>query len=133
MQYYLMIASEEIIEVCKKITLKTSTDAYGFQQNIVLNDVNILAPVIAHLVNKSQDEGIFPENAKIARVIPVYKNKGGKHLYENYRLLPIFSKIIERLIYNKLFDFLVRYEILFNSQYGFRKGHNTTHATADFF
>ena len=101
----------------------------------VRNDVDILAPVIAHLVNRSQDEGIFPENAKIARVIPVYKNKGGKHLDENYRpisLLPIFSKIMERLIYNKLFDFLVRYEILFNSQYGFRKGHNTTHATADF-
>ena len=40
--------------------------------------------------------------------------------------------VMERLIYNKLFDFLVRYEILFKSQYGFRMGHNTTHATLDF-
>ena len=39
---------------------------------------------------------------------------------------------MERLIYNKLFDFLVRYEILFKSQFGFRKGHSTTHATLDF-
>ena len=39
---------------------------------------------------------------------------------------------MERLIYNKLFDFLVRYDILFESQFGFRKGHNTTHATLDF-
>ena len=39
---------------------------------------------------------------------------------------------MERLIYNKVFDFLVRYEILFKSQYGFRSGHNTTHATLDF-
>ena len=36
---------------------------------------------------------------------------------------------MEKLIYNKIFDFLVRYEILFKSQFGFRKGHNTTHAT----
>ena len=47
-------------------------------------------------------------------------------------MLPIFSKIIEKLVYNKIFDFLVRYEILFKSQYGFRRGHNTTHATLDF-
>ena len=39
---------------------------------------------------------------------------------------------MEKLIYNKIFDFLVRYEILFKSQFGFRKGHNTTHATIDF-
>ena len=39
---------------------------------------------------------------------------------------------MERLIYNKVFDFLVRYEILFESQFGFRKGHSTTHATLDF-
>ena len=59
----------------------------------------------------------------------------GSTVYENYRpisLLPIFSKIIERLIYNKVFKFLVRYEIIFDSQYGFRGGHNTTHATLDF-
>ena len=44
----------------------------------------------------------------------------------------MFSKILEKLIYNKLFRFLVRYQILFKSQYGFRKGHNTTQATLDF-
>ena len=35
-------------------------------------------------------------------------------------------------MYNKIFDFLVRYQILFKSQFGFRRGHNTTHATLDF-
>ena len=91
--------------------------------------------MLAHLINCSQKSGIFPENGKIARVIPVYKGKGSKHSFENYRpisLLPVFSKIIERLIYNKIFEFLVRYEILFESQFGFRAGHNTMHATLDF-
>ena len=72
---------------------------------------------------------------KIARVIPIYKGKGEKYLFTNYRpisLLPVFSKILEKMIYSKLFDFLVRYQILFKSQYGFRKGRNTTHATVDF-
>ena len=44
----------------------------------------------------------------------------------------MLAKILEKLIYDKLFSFLVRYEILFDSQYGFRTGHNTTHATMDF-
>ena len=62
-------------------------------------------------------------------------NKGSKNAFDNYRpisLLPVFSKIIEKLIYNKVFEFLVRYQILFETQYGFRKGRNTTHATLDF-
>ena len=42
------------------------------------------------------------------------------------------SKIMEKLIYNKVFEFLVRSGILFKSQYGFRSGHNTSHATLDF-
>ena len=72
---------------------------------------------------------------KIARVIPVYKNKGDKYNSSNYRpiyLLPALSKNLERLIYNKVFHFLVRYKILFKSQYGFQKGRSTAHATLDF-
>ena len=129
------ISPADIIEVCKKFTQKTSCDASGIQQNIILSDIGLLAPVMAHLVNMSQKTGIFPEGGKIARVIPVYKNKGSKNMFGNYRpisLLPVFSKIIERLIYNKLFEFLVRYQILFESQYGFRSGRNTSHATLDF-
>jgi hypothetical protein len=69
-----------------------------------------MTPVIAHFVNCSQSSEICPDRSKIARVIPVYKNKGNKHHYENYRsisLLPAFSKIMKRLIHNKIFEFLV--------------------------
>ena len=79
--------------------------------------------------------GTVPDKMKIARVIPIYKGKGEKHLFTNYRpisLLPVFSKILEKMIYSKIFEFLVRYQILFKSQYGFRKGRNTSHATIDF-
>ena len=104
-------------------------------QKVILGDMDILAPMFVHLINCSLSSGKCPDMSKIARVIPVYKNKGEKNLFTNYRpisLLPIFSKIIEKLVYNKIFHFLVRYGILFKSQYGFRKGHNTTHATLDF-
>ena len=129
------VNTEDVIEVCKNLNPKTSSDSSGFKQNVVLQDSDILAPVICHLVNCSMETGTCPSNSKLARVIPVYKGKGSKHIYDNYRpisLLSTFSKIVEKLIYNKVFSFLVRYEILFESQFGFRQGHNTTHATLDF-
>jgi hypothetical protein len=126
---------QDVIKACEKMKKKTSKDPFGFAQSEILGDIDILAPVMAHLMNRSQETGICPQNSKIAKVIPVFKNKGKNFLYENYRpisLLSIFSKIMERLIYDKVFDFLVRYGILFKSQYGFRKGHNTSHAIVDF-
>ena len=71
------VSSQDILDACKKFTPKTSTDPNGFQQSIVLQDVNLLAPVLAHLVNCSQRSGIFPENGKIARVIQSTKTKEG--------------------------------------------------------
>ena len=129
------VTAEDVQEACKNLNPKDSLDPSGFKQSIVLQDADLIAHILAHLVNSSIEKGVCPMNNKLAKVVPIYKQKGSKHTYENYRpisLLPSFSKIVERLIYDKIFAFLVRYEILFESQYGFRKAHNTTHATLDF-
>ena len=129
------ITSDDVVDVCKKMTPKSSIDSAGFKQSIVIEDSELLAHVITHLVNSSLKTGICPTNSKLAKVVPIYKKKGSKHLYDNYRpisLLSTFSKIVEKLIYNKIIDFLVRYNILFESQFGFRKGRSTCHATLDF-
>ena len=91
------VTAEDVLDVCKNLTPKTSMDPSGFKQSIVLQDADILAPVLAHLVNCSIEAGVCPSNSKLARVIPVYKQKGSKHLYDNYcpkLLLSTFSKII---------------------------------------
>ena len=129
------VTTEEVMDVCRNMNPKNSMDPTGFKQSVVLHDATIISHVLAHLVNCSLQAGICPSNSKLAKVIPVYKLKGDKHLYDNYRpisLLSSFSKIMERLIYNKIFDFLVRQEIIFKGQFGFQKGRNTTHATLDF-
>ena len=86
-------------------------------------------------MNCSIEKGVCPDGSKLARVIPIYKEKGHNYLYTNYRpisLIPVMSKIMEKLIYNKITEFLMRYNIIYKSQYGFRRGHNTTHAILDF-
>ena len=119
----------------KKLNRKTSTDTYGISQAIMIDDIEFLAEPLTHLMNQSIKTGVCPDGSKISRVIPVYKEKGENSLYDNYRpisLIPALSKIMERLICDKITEFLVRFKVLYKSQYGFRKRHNTTQATLDF-
>ena len=74
--------------------------------------------------------GQFLTKGKEAHIIPSYK-KGDKSECSNYRpisLLPNISKIIEKAIYTKLYNFLERYNCLYKKQFGFRNSHSTDHA-----
>ena len=71
--------------------------------------------------------GIFPNKLKIAKVIPLYKNKDDTHI-TNYRpisILPSISKIFEKVIYIQLYDYFTDNDLFSHSQYGFRSNHST--------
>ena len=68
------------------------------------------------------NQGIFPAEWKKANVVPVYK-KGDHQCVENYRpvfLLPVFSKIFERLIYNTIFKHFLDNNLISSNQSGFK-------------
>lgn len=82
------------------------------------------------MINKSFTLGIFPKCLKIARVVPLYKG-GCRSLPENYRpisILPIFSKVFEKIVHKRLYDYLEKKNILSESQFGYRRGVSTVHA-----
>ena len=67
---------------------------------------------------------------KLAKVLPIYKSEN-EQLVQNYRpisVLPYFSKIYERVIYNHIIDYIDDNNTLYDKQFGFRKGHSTSHA-----
>ncbi len=71
---------------------------------------------------------------KIAKVIPIYKT-GNRHELSNYRpvsLLPQFSKILEKIMYSRLNDFITKHNILSDQQYGFRANRTTSLALMEF-
>ena len=94
---------------------------------------NITAHVVKplkHICNVSFNIGIFPNQMKIAKVIPILKS-GEKGVFTNYRpisLLPQFSKILEKLYSDKLDSFLFKYSTLSPSQCEFISNISTSHA-----
>ena len=72
------------------------------------------------LFNQSTGSGVFLNIMKFAEVIPLYKNKATDQLI-NYRpisLLMMISKLLEKLMYKRVYAFINKYNILFKSQYG---------------
>ena len=82
------------------------------------------------IINKSLRKRVFPEQMKLAKVIPVHKG-GTKTDIGNYRpisLLATFSKIYEKLMHTRILNFLEINDSLYENQYGFRPGRSCEHA-----
>ena len=83
------------------------------------------------IINNSLSEGLVPDMAKLAKIIPIYKAKD-KNNTSNYRpILPVISKILEKVIHKKLYTFLEKNTVLYPRQYGFRKNRSTVNAITE--
>ena len=94
---------------------------------LLKDGADILARPISQLCNLSIKLGSFPRSCKIAKVKPLFK-KSSKTDPQNYRpisLLPILSKITERIIHDQTQEFLSKKKILYRFQSGFRKNYST--------
>ena len=81
-----------------------------------------IIPAISLIYKNCINSGIFPNIWKKSNVVPVLK-KGDRQVVENHRpvsLLPIFGKILEKLIFNSLFEFVHQINLLNENQSGFR-------------
>ena len=119
----------QVTEVVKKLKPKNSSGHDEISTKLVKNTIsNIILP-LTHIINISLQNGIVPDQLKIAKVIPVYKSSDADQI-KNYRpisLLPAFSKIFEKIMYNKIMSFLDSKNILYKHQYCFRPKHSTIH------
>ena len=80
----------------------------GISSKVINPVIETLLPPLTYITNLSFTEGVFPFELKIAQVLPLYKNNDPM-LFNNYRpvsILPFFSKLFERLMYNRLIDFI---------------------------
>ena len=99
----------------------------NLSETFLKDGVNILAKPISELCNLSIKHSLFPTDCHIAKSKPLFK-KGSTALPKNYRpisLLPLISKIIEKVIHDQTQAFLGENRILYRFQSRFRKHFST--------
>ena len=80
------------------------------------------------LYNLSILTGTVPDRFKIARVLAVYKKESHMNLsnYQPISVVSVFNRILERLIYHRLINYIDKNNLLYNRQFGFRAKHSTS-------
>lgn len=124
------VSPEEITLYISEINSTSATGMDDISAKFLKNFCPKLNVILAKLINKSINNGIFPNNLKIARVVPVFKT-GDSLNPSNYRPISVLnslSKIFEKCLYKRLSQHLDNNSILSQHQYGFTQGSNTTAA-----
>ncbi|KAK9501212.1 hypothetical protein O3M35_011970 [Rhynocoris fuscipes] len=124
------IKEEDIIEIVAGMKGKTSTDYFGFSNLFIKKTIQSFITPLTLLINRCITSGHFPETLKITKIIPVHK-KGDLNEAENYRpiaLVPVISKIIERVIAKQLLQYFEDNKLFSKDQYGYRQGRSTIDA-----
>ena len=127
------IAPSVPLEISEIISLLKTGKSLG-PHSIPMKILKILSPLISSplskIINESFQSGAFPDKMKLAKVIPMFK-KGCPLTASTYRpisLLSVFSKITEKVMYERLYKFLEKHETLYNLQFGVRASHSINHA-----
>jgi hypothetical protein len=131
---FIDVSPEEVSKTIRKMKSKTSTDVNELSMNLIKEITISLSFPLSKIINQSFHTGIFPEPLKIAKVIPIYK-QDDIHSLNNYRpisILPVLSKIFERIVFNQLYEYFQHHKLFYISQHGFRKLHSTETATLEF-
>jgi len=101
---------------------------------VVKQCITQLKKPLTNIYNASLESGIFPDQLKIAKVVPEHK-RGHKKDIQNYRpiaVLSVFSKLLEKLVYNRLRAFIEGNAVLSEAQHGFRTMKSTETALQTF-
>ena len=120
----------EVAEIIQTLKTDKSEGPNGIPTKVLHLLKNDISPLLSDLFNLSFSTGIFPSILKTAKVIPIHK-KLSMQCCNNYRPISILSnidKILERLMYKRLYNFLESNNSLYALQFGFRKKFSTTQA-----
>ena len=124
----------EIQEVINKLDSKKASGIDDISITVLKHLNYLLSPLLLRLINDSFESGEYPDCLKLAKVIPLHKG-GSKEDPNNFRPISILSnlnKIIEKIIYSRLYQFFEKFNLLNQNQFGFRKGHSTNMAITEF-
>ena len=112
------ITSDKIEKIIDKINIKKASGFDNIPAKVIKQCKPIISNQLTSLINLSIDTGVFPDSLKKAQVTPLHKKKTN---YRPVSVLPVFSKIFEKVFETQLSDF---FDTIFNPFLcAFRRGH----------
>jgi hypothetical protein len=125
---------EEVISLTKSLKGKPIAGDDEIPKNLVKQCIHLIKGPLAHIYNLSLNSGVFPDVWKTAKVKPLFR-KGDKYDMRNYipiSITPVFIKLFEQLMYNRIISFLSENKNFSEAQNGFRKGKSIDKAVQSF-
>ena len=119
---------DEVSKAMLKLRSDCSTGHDNIPSKFIKPVSEYLVSPLTHIINSCIESSIFPDDWKISRICPVPKVNDPQPLidYRPISILPILSKVFERVILQQLSDHIETKAIYLESQSGFRKSHSTT-------
>ena len=128
------VSQVEVRDILTGLKGSFSKDAYGISINFIKKNISLFVPSLTKLINSAFFSGEFPDLLKNARVVPVFKG-GDAGEFCNYRpisVLPTFSKVFEKALYNRIISYVENNNFIYPQQFGFRSGLSTTDAVVTY-
>lgn len=128
------ISFNEVRDVVMSLNNSKSRDYYDLSVVLLKKNINSIIHPLTLLINRCIKEGVFPDCLKISKTIPLFK-KGDVNDPSNFRpisLVPIFSKVFEKIISNQIINFFNVNNLFARCQFGFRKNKSTSDAITEF-
>ena len=121
---------EEIEDVISCLDASKSVGPNSIPNQIIQVVKKSISTPLANIFNSSFSSGVCPNFLKFSKVIPIFK-KDSKLIISNYRpisLLSNINKILEKIMFKRLYNFLESNKCIYKQQFGFRQNHSTNHA-----
>ena len=121
---------EDVIKVIKNLKNSSATGVDFIDTRTVKLAAEMLAPALTHIINLSITTNTFPSIWKYAKIIPLLKSFSADTLlpksYRPVALLPIFSKVLEKIVFVQLVQYLEDNKLIHPNLHGSRARHNTS-------
>ena len=124
--HFTKVSENTISDILKELKTNKATGIDNLLGRFLKDGSKVLVTPITQICNLSIKLSTVPDDCKITKLKPIYK-KGKKTDPKNYRpisLLPVISKILEKVIHDQTMELVTKKNILYKFQSGFRKFHS---------
>ena len=116
------VSKVEIERYLKSIKRNKSTGTDNLPPCLLKDAAHTISAPLTHLINLSLQTGLFPNDWKLAKIVPIYKS-GSHSNFDNYgpiSVLPVLSKIIEKAVHREVLELIEQNKFLYAFQFAFR-------------